>query len=841
MTFFKLAWRNVFRNARRSFLTVAAIAIGLTALSFLWSFIEGVNDQMIENSTRYLAGHVQVHRSGYHDNQTLDLIMDDAQPVHAAFARNPHVIAVAERLEGMAIVSVGDKSRGMMVIGVDPQQEVRVTTLHKALISGSYFSSGDAKEVLLGDKAAATLRVTNGAEIVLFTQAADGSVGAEKYIVRGIFDTKMDMIDGLYVVMPLRVAQELFVAGKGVTAVVAKLDDRGAAEALAHRTAQSLGNNFEVLEWQKLLPSMVQSTKFHDVFAYILLLVVFVVVAVGITNTILMAVMERYREFGIMMALGTRANQITRIVLCEACILGLLGLILGATVGVALVAYYGSFGIHLEQYAKAIEAMPGLTGTVYPKFRLERMLLLAVIVFITAIIAALYPAWKAAALVPVDAIRGTKQNKPGSGRMKAQANRWRIRLPHIPLPVFVKIAARGLLRNPRRALLTISATTFGLAAFVFLLSFVQGFLNQLVDNSTGYITGDLQLQHERFRDDMAPQFSLPASANILEQVSTHAGVAAAAPRVQAQVLISSPVQSQIVVLVGIDPAIESRVTFIDRTVKEGRWLTSTANREVVIGRKLAKTLGIRLGEKLVVMTQAADGTFSSSAFRLGGIYQTESSSFDGAFAFVTLPIAQALLGLGERISTVAVRLKDRTQAVAIAPSLTAHINFPGISAQPWQILLPEIAQMFGFVGMSFRLIIGIVFSVVAIGIMNTLLMSVMERIREFGIMLALGTKPGEIVRMVVYEAIVLTLLGLLAGYLAGAAVVSYYATAGIDLSRYASGVTTIPGLTGMIYPQLASRSVVLPAAALLVLSLLAALYPAWKAARLEPVKAIRHG
>lgn len=838
MTFFKLAWRNVFRNTRRSFLTVAAIAIGLTALSFLWSFIEGVNDQMVENSTRYLAGHIQIHRSGYHDNQTLDLIMDDAQPVRAAFAGNPHVVAVTERLEGMALVSIGDKSRGMMVIGVDPQQEIRVTTLHKTLISGSYFSSDNAKEVLLGDKAAATLKVTSGAEIVLVTQAADGSVGAAKYIVRGIFDTKMDMIDGLYVFMPLQVAQELFVAGKGVTAVVAKLDDRGAAETLSRNTSLSLGSSYEVLEWQKLLPAMVQSTKFHDVFAYILLLVVFVVVAVGITNTILMAVMERYREFGIMMALGTRANQITRIVLFEACILGMLGLILGAIVGVALVAYYGSAGIHLEQYAKAIEAMPGLTGTVYPKFRPDRMLLLAAIVFFTAIIAALYPAWKAAELVPVDAIRGTKQR---SKRSSPHAFRWRIRLPHIPLPVFVKIAARGLLRNPRRALLTISATAFGLAAFVFLLSFVQGFLNQLVENSTGYIAGDLQVLHERFRDDMAPEFSLPQSAKILEQVRTHAGVAAAAPRVQAQVLISSPVQSQIVVLVGIDPAIESRVTFLDRAVKEGRWLTAGANREVVIGRKLAKTLGIRLGEKLVVMTQAADGTFASSAFRLGGIYETESPSFDGAFAYVTLPSAQSMLGLGERISTVAVRLQDREQATAIATSLTKEINLPAISAQSWQILLPEIAQMFGFIGMAFRLIIGIVFSVVAIGVMNTLLMSVMERMREFGIMLALGTKPGEIVRMVVYEAIVLTLVGLLAGYLAGAAVVSYYATAGINLSRYTTGVTTIPGLTGMIYPQLASRSVVLPAAALLVLSLVAALYPAWKAARLEPVKAIRHG
>ncbi|MBI3284627.1 MAG: ABC transporter permease [Burkholderiales bacterium] len=837
MIFLKLAWRNVLRNPRRSLLSILAIAIGLTALSFLWSFIEGVNDQMIENSTRYLAGHLQVHRSGYHDNQTLDRLMDDAGSVHAALAGKPGVHAVAERLEGMAILSVGEKSRGVMLIGVDPQQEIKVTTMHRSLIGGAYFSAPDASEVLLGKKTAESLRVGTGAEVVLLTQAADGSVGAGKYLVRGIFDTGMSMIDGMYVLMPLRAAQQLFVTGNGVTAVVARLEDRRAAAGLAQRLSQSLGRGFEVLAWQRLLPSVVQSTEFHNVVAYILLLVLFVVVAVGITNTILMAVMERYREFGIMMALGTRAGQVTRLIFYEAGILGFAGLLLGATVGVALIAYFGKAGIHLAQYAKAVETMQGLTGTVYPRFRLDRMLLLAAIVFFTAVVAALYPAWKAATLVPVDAIRGA-QRRSADWLRRLQRLRWPI--PRLPMGIFIKIATRCVLRNPRRAALTISATAFGLAAFVFLLSFVQGYLNQLVENSTGYVTGELQVQHERFRDDMALEYSLPAPAGMLELIRSHSAVAAAAPRVQAQVLISSPQQSQIVVLVGIDPAIEKEVTFIDRTVKQGRWLAGGAEKEVVIGRKLAGTLGIRLGEKLVVMAQAADGTFASGAFRLGGIYETESPSFDGAFAFVTLSNAQGLLGLGERISTVAVRLHERKLAAASAASLTSHLAMPAIAALPWQTLLPEIAQMFGYVRMNLRLIIGIVFSVIAVGVMNTLLMSVMERIREFGIMMALGTTPGEIVRIVVYEAIALTLIGLLTGFLTGAWVVGYFSVAGIDLSRYVAGLTTIPGLTGIIYPELAPRNVLLPAAALLLLSLVAALYPAWKAAQLDPAKALRH-
>lgn len=833
MSFFRLAWRNVFRNTRRSILTIAAIAIGLMALSFLWSFIEGVNNQMVENSTRYLSGHVQVHRSGYHDNQTLDLIIDDARPVRSALAGQAHVAAASERLEGMALASLGDKSRAVLVMGVDPKQEIQVTTLHQTMVSGSFLTSESVNEVLLGDKGAEALGAQVGSEIVLLTQAADGSVGAGKYLVHGIFDAKMDMIDGVYVFMPLKAAQELYAAGEGITAIVAKLDDRRHAQLVTRSLAGTLGQGFEVLEWQKLLPTVVQSVNFHEVIAYILLLVLFVVVAVGVTNTILMSVMERYREFGVMMALGTRANQITMVVFVEACLLGLFGLVLGAVVGLALTAYFGSVGINLGQYGKAMETMQGLTGIVYPAMRLDRLLVLAAIVFSTAIVAALYPAWKASRLNPVEAIRGSLRRGPAaSGK--------RIRWPSVPLPIFARIALRGIARNPRRAMLTTSATAFGLAAFVFLLSFVQGYLSQLVENSTGYITGDLQVQHDRFRDDMAPEFSLPPRSDLLDLVRSQSGVAAAAPRVQTQVLISSPVKSQIVALVGIDPDVESRVTFIDRTIKEGRWLASGSDREVTIGRKLATTLGIRLGEKLVVMTQALDGSLASGAYRVAGIYETESPSFDGAFAFVTLRGAQSLLGLGKRISTVAVRLQDREQVAQTAAKLTARIGTPSISAQPWQKLLPEVAQMIDYVQMNLRLIVGIVFGVVAIGVMNTLLMSVMERIREFGILMALGTRPGEIVRMVLYEAMVLTVIGLLIGYMVGAAIVGYFASAGIDLSRYAVGVTTIPGLTGVIYPELAVQSVIYPALTLFVLSLLAALYPAWKAAQLEPVKAIRH-
>ena len=829
MMLWRLAWRNVFRNPRRSALTIAAMAVGLAALFFLWSFIEGVNDQMIENSTRYVAGHVQLHRSGYHDNQTLDLVMDDPGPVLAALAGEAGIVATAQRLEAMAVASLGDKSRGVMLMGVDPGQEQALTTLHRTIVQGSYLSSADAREIVIGDKAAEILGARLGDEVVLLTQAADGAVGAGRYRVRGIFDAHMDMLDGALVLMPLAAAQDLLAAGHGVSAVVVRLQDRRQAAALAARAAARLGPGYEGLAWEALLPTVVQSTRFHDVLAIILLLVLFVVVAVGVTNTVLMGVMERLREFGVMMALGTSGAQLTRLVFAEACILGVLGLACGAGAGRGLTGYWGQAGIDLSHYDKAMESMQGLTGVVYPMARADRLLLLSAIVFCTSLVAAVYPAWRAVRLDPVQAIKGGAHD---SGSRAGGGGG--------PLPLFLKIAARSVGRNRRRAILTASASAFGLGAFVFLLSFVQGYLSQLVTNSTGYITGDLQVQHARFRDDMAPEFSLAQDAVALAAARRHPAVVAAAPRVQAQVLVSSAVKSAIVNLVGIDPAQERRVTAIDRALRQGRWLEPARPRDVAIGRALAAELGVREGEKLIVMAQARDGTVASAAYRVGAIFATESPAFDHGYGFVNLASAQALLGLEGRLSALALRLRERDDVAAVAAALRERQD-PALAVLPWQELLPEVSQMIGYVRLNLRLVVGIVFAVVAIGVMNTLLMSVLERTREFGIMLALGTAPGGVVRIVVYEALVLSLCGLLIGFLGGVAVVAYFNSAGIDMSRYAEGITTIPGLTGMIYPELALRSTILPAGALLALSVLATLYPAWKAARLQPIEAIRHG
>lgn len=833
MIFLRLAARNVMRNVRRSVITVAAVSLGMTALLFNWAFIDGVNEQMIDNSTRYLAGHLQVHRKGYHDDQSLDRLLADGPAVAAEVSRLLPGSPVSTRLEGSALASVGEKSRGVMVLGLDPDSERAVTTLAETVREGSFLAAAEPAGIVLGARIAEALQSRVGGEIVLVTQAADGSVGAARYRVRGIFRTRMDMLDGSYVLMNLGAARDLYAAADGITTVVARLADRAAVPTARARVESALGPDHEVLDWPQLLPSVVQSVSFHTVVGYVLLLVLFIVVAVGITNTVLMAVMERTREFGVMMALGTRQGQLTRVVFYEACLLGLAGVVLGTALGMSIVLFFAARGMDFGAYVQAMETMQGLTSMIYPLPRWDRLALIAGLVFGVGILAALYPAWRATRLVPVAAIKGL----PDEGGLR---RRIAGRLPRLPLPLLAKMAARGIGRNPHRTALTLAASAFGVGAFVFLGGFVDGYLAQLVENSTGYVTGHLQVQHPRLRTEMEPANSMTGTEAVLQGIRALPQVRAAAPRVQNMVLASSAAQSQNMMLVGIDPVAERGVTFMHRAVRSGRALAPGADRDIVLGDRLAGKLGLRLGDRMVVMTQALNGEVGSAAFRVAGIFDTGSDAFDAGMGFVTLKAGQDLLGMQDRLSAIAVRLDDR----ALEPDALAGIQrllAPGAAvAVGWRNLMPEVDQMIQYVGVVVRLLAGIVLAVVAIGIMNTLLMSVMERTRELGIMMALGTRPRTIVALVLLESLVLAVAGIAAGIALGAPLVAYFGVRGIDMSAYVKGIESIPGLTSVIHPMFVPAGVALPVLVLLVLSATAALYPAWRAARLEPATAIRH-
>lgn len=854
--FLKLAVRNLLRYMRRTLITLAAIAVGLAGIIFGWGYIDGTNRQMITNITGYLTGHIEIHQRGFHDDPTLDLAFGKPDGIAARVAAARGVAAVAPRIEGEALISGPDKTRGVLVAGIDPRYEDKVTTIARAIKEGGYLDLADPKGIVLGDRVAEVLQVRVGDEVALVTQAADGSVGAARYRVRGIYDSGIDLIDSMYVFLTLPAAQELYALEGRITTLALRLNDIDAVPRTAAALGRELGGEFEALGWQRLVPGMAANVKFHEMLANIILFVVFVIVALGIANTILMGVLERTHELGVMMALGTGRRQIARVVVYEALMLGLVGIVIGLALGLAVVGYFGRFGIDLTQYSKAMQMMPGLTGVVYPSVGMGQVAWLSGLVLAATLGASIYPAIKAAGLTPIEAIQGA------SHAVRFHVRRLGHRLRIFPArAVFIRIALRGIARNPRRALLTFSAIGAGLAAYLFLSALMAGIIVQMRDNSIGLLTGHLQIEVKGFRDEFDAKLTLKDTERLLERVRTNPQVAAAAPRLAAQAMVSSSTQSEPVLVYGIDPVAETKVTQLHEKLVEGKYLASDAQaaaavspnikaagtarpaadrREIVVGRKLAERLRVQLGDKIVVMAPAADGSLGSAALRVVGIYMTDNEAFDRALALVSMRTARELLAVPRDASTIAVRLNDIGVTAATTAALGRELTASNQQAVPWDVLVPEILQMLELIDVNLRVILIVVFVIVLLGITNTLLMAVLERTREFGLQLALGTRPAQILRTVLYESLVLGALGLSGGALVGAAIVEYYRLRGFDLSDYAAGAASIPGMTTVIYPTIEIGNVWLPVLALLVTSVAAAVYPAWRAARLEPVEALRH-
>lgn len=834
-----LAWRNVLRNRRRSIITILAIAVGLAALTFLWGVIDGQNGQMIENSTRYFAGDVQVHAKGYHDDPSLDLAIGQAAPVMEPIEHDPDVVAATVRLEGRALASRGDKSRGVLVVGVSPRDEERVTTLFEAIVAGGPLRPEDSTGLLIGVKLAESLGLGVGDDVVLVGQAYDGSIASARVAVRGIFRTKIEEYDGYIAMMPLGAVREFLVAPGGATAIALRLRDRDRLDAVEARLRAHLGDGFEVIGWPRLLPMVANATRYHDVVAYVVVAIFFVVVGAAVANPILMAVLERTREFGVILSLGMAPARLLRLVLVEAVLLGVIGVVIGNVLGLATTLYFGYAGIDLSAFAAGIQTMPGASTLLRPVVRVERSVMISIAVFAVACLVALYPAVKAARLNPVNAIRGIG-GRLSEARRHSRRSDARVRGARSQWPTFLLIATRNVLRNPRRTAITAGGTAFAILAYVLLFGYFDGFSEGILDTATRYLTGHAQIERPGFRKDLAPELSIDDPHDLLARAQRQPHVLAATPRVQAQAIASSAAKSEGIALIGVEPTLERAVTFIHQAVVEGTALEPGGDRDIVIGRRLADKLKVRLGEKIVVMTQARDGELATAAYRVRGIFATESASFDDAMAFVTLPAAQALLALGTRVSTINVRLDDRSHLPTVVAQLGPLVSASGYGLIPWQELLPQVDEMVRYIVVVRSIAVSIVLAIVAMAIMNTVFMSVAERTRELGVMIALGTRPAAIVRMVVYETATLMTLASIVGYIAGILLVDYFGRTGIDQSAFFRDYSSIPGVTGIIYPRLMWTSILVPGVIFFFGSLFASAYPAAQAARLDAVRALRH-
>jgi len=411
----QLAWRNLWRNRRRTFITMAAIAFGYAMLLFVACLMSGLRWQMIQNGTCLVMSQIQIHAPGYYPNRSLQKTLGgrqgtDATALLAAISADRRVSAAAPRVYGYALLSAAHRSAGVELMGVVPDQEPRITTLNTQVSKGTYLTAGLPKGVVIGDKLASTIGIELNSEIVLLTQAADGSMGNDVYTVVGILHTGLDAVDRGLVLMSLSSLQDLLhLAPARIHEVGIKLNDINAATTVAAALEAQLGKTLpvQVMAWPELAPELANYVQFNHGVTVVLFFIFFLVAVIGVMNTMLMAVFERTREFGMLMAVGMRPAQVIELILTEAAGLGVASLVVGATLGVPLLWYLQVHGLDLGGSTGEVVSVAGVVvGHLwygrqdFPAYSQAALGLAA-----TALVSALYPAWRAAQLRPTEAMR----------------------------------------------------------------------------------------------------------------------------------------------------------------------------------------------------------------------------------------------------------------------------------------------------------------------------------------------------------------------------------------------------------------------------------------------------
>ncbi|PNU21348.1 hypothetical protein C2E25_01990 [Geothermobacter hydrogeniphilus] len=400
-------------------------------------------------------------------------------------------------------------------------------------------------------------------------------------------------------------------------------------------------------------------------------------------------------------------------------------------------------------------------------------------------------------------------------------------------PLLWRLAARNVRRNLRRSLLTVAAIAFGLFCLILFQSLKAGLHHEMVASTVQLDTGSFQIHAAGYRPNRVALSPLPALPELLGKLDRLGLVYA--PRLKAPALVIGPGGSASVLLSGVDPEREARLTIIASRLQSGTYLGGRD--ELLIGAELATALGVGVGDELKLMARSLLGSPAAKRFKVGGIFRTDLAGFNRGQLFLTLSATRALLRADGLVSEIVVRVpsgEEQQQAARLA----AVLDSDRYRVDSWDRIAPDVSQLIELNDGTMRLLVLIVFFIVALGITNTMTMTVFERYREFGILAALGMRPAGIVRLVVAESLLLGLCGALVGGLAGWAGASWFAAHGLDLTALTSSNRYF-ATSHVLHALLRPGDFWLANLVTLLTGLLAGLYPAWKASRLHPVEALR--
>ena len=398
-----IAWRNLWRNHRRSLIMLAAIAIGLWGMIWMTALMRGMVDQMIDHAISTLSGHIQIHAEGYLDDPSIEHTLP-------AVAQNPQlhtvlnsqqVTAWSQRIRVPAVIRSERDVYGITLVGIDPQREMGLSFIADSVTEGQYLESVDDQHVLLGRKLAEQLETKLGWRIVIMSQDPDNNIADRGFRIGGIYDTDLQATETRYVFAGIETIRKMLQMGSGVSEISLLGHDYRHLDGLAAEVRAAAGNE-ETKTWLQLDPYMASMLDVMDGFIVVWFGIIFLSLSFGLINTLLMAVFERTREIGLIQALGMPPGNILFMVLIESLIMLVIGLIAGNLLSWLTILPIQD-GIDISGFAEGLE-WAGMSSTLLPAVKTSDVLLANAIVLVLGVAASLFPAWRASRKVPVEAI-----------------------------------------------------------------------------------------------------------------------------------------------------------------------------------------------------------------------------------------------------------------------------------------------------------------------------------------------------------------------------------------------------------------------------------------------------
>jgi len=404
----RLAWRNLWRQPRRTWLTTGAMVFSNVLLVFMISLQFGMYGLMIDNTLQVFSGHMQVQAPGYNDDQKMRQVVPNVQPLAARLRSEFASDMIAARGWAFALASSEERSYGIGIYGVEPGFEPNVSNIPGLVEEGHYLDDPSGYDIVIGSVLARNLRVGVGDEITVLGSGLDGSFAAAVLQVAGIFKSGVKDIDRNIAEIPLAAFQEIFYMDGAGHQVVIMAPSLSEAPLLQSRVEAAVAGDGDlvVLDWDALQPGLKQAIQADMSSAFFMYGILVILVAFSVLNTQLMSVLERTHEFGVVMALGMKPGRLGRLVILETAMMGMLGLVLGAIAGAAFTTWLGIRGYTVPGMEE-MAAQFNLPGRIYPHATVLSTLLGPLVVFLFCVLASVYPAWRLRKLHPVEAMRTT--------------------------------------------------------------------------------------------------------------------------------------------------------------------------------------------------------------------------------------------------------------------------------------------------------------------------------------------------------------------------------------------------------------------------------------------------